>query len=304
MTPDECNQLNTVLNALSAYKELFSIDSYLIQPHLIHVDQPSSNESNPRHNHRTFEYSYLLAGEMVYRIRGVEHRVKQGDAVLVPPGLEHSWEVTGRDTQVFGFMLYISSQGEGSQLRLERLHAAAERHRFQIPGFSELGDIVERILGAVRRNPDYLEEKIRCLTHDAYVELFNAILPRPSGTRRLPTPPPQLLRGGSPRNLVDAVIFFVNDNSYRPLTPAEISRHLGLSLNRLNEVMKKHHGRTLGQIIWDRKIFLACNLLDNTNRQVKDIAASLGVDNVTYFCRTFRKYRGVSPALYRLLNRQ
>ncbi len=302
MERETCDQLNSVFNSLTMFKELFSISNYFVQPHVMHIGVQSASEINAWHSHRTFEYSLLTRGEMLYQVEDTEIVLGPGDAVIIPSDMQHRWRVTKEDSTVFGFMLYISCHGEGARQQLNQLRQSITRHKYHIGGFKELADVVERIIASAMKKSGYLEEKIRCLSREAYVEMFSALMPSPT-ISRVQTQPARQLRGSDPRNLVESVIFFVNDNSHRMLQPAEVGRRMGLSINHLNSILKKYDGRSLGQIIWDRKVFLACNLLDNSNRQIKDIAASLGIEDVDYFCRRFKKSQGLSPSDYRLKNR-
>ncbi len=305
MTKEECNRLNAVFNSLTDFKELFTIGSYLIQPHVMHVSSPVKNQGRRWHEHRTFEFSLLLEGEMRYCFEesGLEIEHRSGDAVLIPAETRHRWELLGDRCVVFGFMLFISCLGEGARLEQEQLRAKLRQLRFRLAGPAGINDIVQRILTAADRDDGYQDERLRSLSTEAFVEFFSAFLPREK-RRASVAPPHQQLRGGDPRTLADAVQFYISDNAYRPVTPGEVSRHIGLSLNRINTILRDQCGETVGRMIWTYKLRLACRLLDNTNRQIKDIAAAIGVEDVAYFCRRFRQLQGVSPAEYRQANRR
>ncbi len=303
MTREECNRFNTLFNSLESFKEQFAIGNFRLQPHVMHITDVDRRE-NIWHDHRTYEYSYLLEGGMDYVFDDgkLEVAFEPGDALIIPAETRHHWQVRGGDVVIFGFMLYLSSRGEGSRLELERLRNAIRRRHYRLPDFREFGEVVERILSAARKDSGYLEEKLRCLVCEAFIELFNQLLPPEKPVRNVS--PGLQLRGSDPRNLFDAVRFYIADNVWRAVTPAEVGRHVGLSLNRLNTVLRQVGGETVGQMIWGCKMTFACDHLTNTNRQIKDIAASLGVEDVAYFCRRFRQHRDCSPEEYRRANRR
>ncbi len=302
LTPKELIRLNAVFNSLNDFKELFPVGGIQVLPHVMHLTNPVAGEKNQNHMHRVYEYSLLLDGEMIYTVEpGVEIALGAGDAVVIPAGTRHHWRLAAPRVLVFGFMFHIVCRDEAARTAQRQFADAVIRAGYRIAGFALFAEIVEEIIRAVRNNAGYLEEKLRSLSQQALLELFSILLPagkhspNPQGDSGLP--------GRDSRQLVEAVKFFVNDNSYRPLTPGEVSRHVGVGLNQLNATLKRHCGRTAGQIIWDRKMTLGCQLLNSTNRQVKDIAASLGIEDPAYFCRRFKQSKGISPAEFRRENR-
>lgn len=44
---------------------------------------------------------------------------------------------------------------------------------------------------------------------------------------------------------------------------------------------------------------IACRLLSTTDKSVSEIAYGVGFNNLSHFCRTFLKYKEVSPTKYR-----
>lgn len=75
---------------------------------------------------------------------------------------------------------------------------------------------------------------------------------------------------------------------------------LGVPLNRLCIIVKKHLHMTALQFI-DRMIILDAKfLLKSSNEQIKQIAQTLGFQNNSFFTKYFRKHTGLSPQEYRL----
>lgn len=297
MTINDCNRLNQVFNSYTDFKELFSLGGYFVQPHVMHFSMPDCTEKNLWHDHRAFEYSIHLSGKMRYFIEEHSIDIGAGDAVIIPAGTLHHWEVLEQPV-VFGLMIHLTCQGEGSRMEMDRLRTAVSRHNFKISGFNEGMELVARIEATANRKLGYINEKLRCLSREMIIAFFDAMIPQTH--RTITNRDTMQLRGGNPRNLADAVTFYIRDNSYRQLSASEVSAYVGVSINHLNNILKKYTGNTIGQAIWNRKIFIACNLLETTNRQIKDIAASLGIEDVGYFCRRFRRLTGETPGTYRM----
>ncbi|MDF3027210.1 MAG: transcriptional regulator, AraC family [Fluviicola sp.] len=74
---------------------------------------------------------------------------------------------------------------------------------------------------------------------------------------------------------------------------------LGLSVYQLNRIAKNVAGKTVSELINDQLILESKRSLLATLSQVKDIAYSLGFEDVSYFIRFFKKHTGSSPEAFR-----
>ena len=91
-------------------------------------------------------------------------------------------------------------------------------------------------------------------------------------------------------------IAYIDKHVSETISLAEIADLLHLSREYTANLFKKETGMTVAQFIKERKLSLACDLLREQERSLTNMAKSLGYDNYSYFCRTFKKRFGVSPA--------
>lgn len=98
---------------------------------------------------------------------------------------------------------------------------------------------------------------------------------------------------------VTKALDFINNNFKKPISAIDVAKHCNLSLSYLKHLFSEYHIRgVFGEILFKR-IELACYMLKNTNCSVKEIALTVGFNNVDYFSTAFKKYCGVSPLKYR-----
>ncbi|MDO4273039.1 MAG: response regulator [Eubacteriales bacterium] len=83
------------------------------------------------------------------------------------------------------------------------------------------------------------------------------------------------------------------------LSVEEIAEFSGLSVNRLNDLMKKEEGETIGRLLTRIRMEKAKELLEAGKECLPDIAQMTGYSSVSYFSRVFRKNYGLSPQDYR-----
>jgi len=60
-------------------------------------------------------------------------------------------------------------------------------------------------------------------------------------------------------------------------------------------LVKKHVGRPFGDLVTERRMQLAKELLLETRLPIKQIAAQLGFANESYFDKVFHRYYGFTP---------
>lgn len=84
-----------------------------------------------------------------------------------------------------------------------------------------------------------------------------------------------------------------------PLTVEELASRVYLSPNYIRTLFKEKTGETILEYMTKVRIERASGLLRDRSRKIREIARSVGYENVSYFCSLFQKHRGVTPNEYR-----
>lgn len=79
----------------------------------------------------------------------------------------------------------------------------------------------------------------------------------------------------------------------------DISKESGVHITRISSIIKKRYGLTFKQYINKIKIEEAKRLLRETDRQILDIALTVGYGDASHFNRTFKLNEGCSPREFR-----
>ncbi|MDR2784824.1 MAG: AraC family transcriptional regulator [Treponema sp.] len=80
-----------------------------------------------------------------------------------------------------------------------------------------------------------------------------------------------------------------------------ISKQIGISISRFNEIFKAYTSMTPYQYYMRLKIKKAADLLEQKSASVKEVAYSLGFEDQYCFSRFFKKKTGVAPSVWRKL---
>ena len=79
----------------------------------------------------------------------------------------------------------------------------------------------------------------------------------------------------------------------------ELAQEACMSKDHFIRLFRQELGYTPTQFIIDKKMMKARLMLASENMSTKDIAYSLGYDDVSYFTRLFKKHTGTTPLQYR-----
>ena len=84
----------------------------------------------------------------------------------------------------------------------------------------------------------------------------------------------------------------------REMTMSSLARQFAMHERTLHRRLQLH-GVSFRKVLDDVRFEVARNLLRDTRRSIRDIAHFLGYNDDTAFCRSFRRWSGLSPAAWR-----
>ncbi len=92
---------------------------------------------------------------------------------------------------------------------------------------------------------------------------------------------------------------YIHQNYQGELTREKISNYLNISPDYLSRQFHKECGVHLKEYINRYKIHKSKEHFRDLDRQMSDIASSVGFLNVNYFCKLFKDYTGITPKVFR-----
>lgn len=91
-------------------------------------------------------------------------------------------------------------------------------------------------------------------------------------------------------------------NITRKISPVELARIAGLSLDYFSRKFKATLGISLKEFIKREKILFIARHLVDSDLSVNEVAFGFGYTDTSFFCRQFREVTGCSPQTYRTRN--
>jgi AraC-like DNA-binding protein len=91
------------------------------------------------------------------------------------------------------------------------------------------------------------------------------------------------------------VTAFIRENLHRQISLTEAARAAHLSPTYLSNVLRKETGKTFVEMLTERRMQKARELLLSTSIRMTEIAAAVGFEDEAYFARRFKQRYGKTP---------
>ncbi len=214
-------------------------------------------------------------------VAGVTRGYSAGTIVYIPPGCMHGFEV---GPQVLGTAVFL-----GSDTKL---------HLPQMPQHIRLRDVVAQqemtmMLEMITRELDAgTDAAQRAAQH--YAGLMSVWLERQAAAAGVSAQKPD-----AAHRLVARFSDVMEKRFRSGAGVAEIAAELGVTPTHLTRCCRAASGRSAIEILQDRRLFEARQMLSETKLPVGHISAALGFTSAAYFTRAFQNQTGVSPSAFR-----
>lgn len=235
------------------------------------------------HWHEHMELLYFTAGECNLFVGGRPHSIREGDIVAVNGGEIHSFTSGGkteyvcvliypdffRDVEFSSFMIENVIRGDGEA----RGYITEMLHEYEQGGVAS--DMMQKSL-AYRLMSHLVREHSREPLSDKSRERRQATLTR-----------------------LDRVFDTVAERYRDKLSTRDLAEVCYLSEAHFCRFFKAATGKTALEYLNEYRISRAEALLEGTDMALSEIAESVGLEDVNYFCRLYRRIKGTSPAASR-----
>lgn len=101
---------------------------------------------------------------------------------------------------------------------------------------------------------------------------------------------------------ISASIEYIRQNIRGPINLKELSKYSCMSPTSFYRYFKRELGISPIEYILNEKIKYSKKLLSNPNIQINEVSYASGFEDCNYFIRIFKKYEGITPKQYQLLN--
>lgn len=249
-----------------------------------------------KHSHSCWELSYVACGRGVRTIGDLSHSFKEGEIILITPGIVHVWKFDPDITDASGNISNISVFFEPGLI---------STMKYLFPEISEPIEKIESLEQAVYYNGQSYIEILKLLlsmqgltAEERFPIMIKLLLSIADTSESRFAGKGHLL--SRPRQRLEKVRIYCACNYARQITLDEMSRHVGMNKSSFCSFMRKQTGMTLSEYINNVRLDRAKEKLKHTDYNISEIALSCGFQNVTYFNRLFRARFGTTPKSIRV----
>lgn len=246
------------------------------------------------HTHDSMEIGYVVSGQGIYHLNGVDHKISSGDLIFLMPGDIHFESGSGKESVEILFLVFKNTMNPEGVLHLPFTSSTI----IPTQNMLKITDILKSIL------IESLEQKKgfeRFIEADL-IQLFILLERISSGNVEEAIYSDSLSEVIHVRKLkmVSEVKFFIESNFNMQINLSNVARKFFISPQHLIRLFKEVTGCTPKQYLTDLRIKKAKELLVGTRKEILAISESIGYNDIHYFYRQFKKDTGCTPVQYRM----
>ena len=232
-----------------------------------------------------YQLLYIASGKGYFYFKGSENAtvVTKGNMVLFRPKEPQVYYYYAVDkTEVY----WVHFTGWKVEEYLERYELPKEENVFFTGVSPDYPWIYNQIIRELQLQRENYEDMIRLFLRHIFLTI-NRYIKEGKQTKN------------DTINDIERAVHYFNENYSKPISIEQYASEHLMSVNWFIHNFKNVMKMTPMQYIVSLRIAAAKGYLENSNKNITEIANTVGYDNALYFSRLFKKYTGMTPSEYR-----
>lgn len=261
---------------------------------LYYVDKHDSRYEMVSHWHRDFEIIRVIEGELNTKLNNHTIKAKAGDIIFVSPESVHGGTPMECVYECLVFHLeYLSVNCDGCRYFFEGLmhgEYTVKEHIKSDDAF--LNSIVNEIFDTMKNKSKGYKFKVIGGLYRMFGEIIDKHYYTNVGSVSEPTADKNVLK-------LKAVLSFMRGNYEKQITLKNMADAVDMSPKYFCYFFKEMTQKSPVEYLNTYRIEKASKKLLNTGKSVTEIAYSCGFNDLSYFIKTFKAHKGITPAKFR-----
>lgn len=242
------------------------------------------------HWHSEFEVLRVRSGRLALYLNDSLHDLCAGDVVFIPSGTLHRGEPIDCTYDCAVFDLRIAS-GYSSARISELIQPLISSDAFVEYIDATVSDILKKLLDIVAEKPPYYEIAAAAQVAEMVFALCSSgALSRCGGEDKRIT---------HRRSVMTLLIDKIEREYTSKITLTDLAEIAGMNEKYLCRFFKSYTGQTPIDYINRLRVDRACFEMTINNMSVTDAAYECGFNELSYFSKIFKKYKGITPGKYK-----
>lgn len=279
------------------------MDNPIIRTYHTHVgnEQIRMMHIRPRdddmHRHIFFELVYIVNGTATHHLGEEETKLNAGDFFIIDTGSAHCY----RDTKDFEIVncLFLPEYVDRALSSCTSLSSLLSNQvlRFGVPMDICAADRIfhddDGTIGKIIKNmEDEFNEK-----QTGYIELLRCHLTQILVYAVRTSEEDEQSHTFHPAT--KSIVSYLKEHFAEPLSLENLSLSLNYTPQYLSNLFRKDTGMTIQLFLQRLRVEKACNLLDNQDLRLAEVARMVGYSDVKHFSMVFKSHKGVTPKEFR-----
>lgn len=264
--------------------------SFRIKPRILYVGRLSKNGDwkEDIHCHSFCEIIFISDGRGSVTIDGKKHDVVKGDVVIYNPEVPHHEESDPNEPMELLFMAldhFLLSDLPANHLIPSHYRCVYHAGIYQDVFYTSYRQMIVEF----EREDELYVEIAQEFSRTLLMYIFRMI----SQQERTAKP---LLKSNK---IIDKAVTFIREHFRENIALEDVAAGCYVDKYYLSHLFTKHEGMSVGKYILMLRVDEAMRLLRETDLSVQAVAERIGFEDVSYFCRIFKKSVTMTPLQYR-----
>lgn len=297
------NGENSVNKSIYTDSRKFIIDSnkLLSNGELISIRKHTRFINFPSHKHNYIEFNYVYQGEFTQIIDSKKITLQKGELIFLNQYITHEIQASKENDIIINFIIrpeffdyiitLLDNENIMSKFLLSTLYMnydEGEYLYFKVSKRKDIQDLIEKIIIELYTPSIMANATIKLLVGLLLVELIKNS---------------QDIEIYSMDNYEKTILIqslkYIEEFS-STATLSELSEKLNQPDYKLSKLIKKHTNMTFKELLQEKKLSKAVELIRSTHYSVVEIMEQIGYENPTYFYKIFKEKFGMTPREYKL----
>lgn len=292
MTNFDDIEINDSLTIYFETLRFFKIAKHLLYLKRFHIYHREFWNNVSEHTHPYFELLIPLKGDVQYSVFN-KHLPIDGEKqiIIIPPGTPHVRNIISQGDTVVIIQFTLEKQNSENSDLADALTDKLEHNEYRLN--IEDNSWIYNIITLCIERPPLWQELISNLIEKFFLSLFSTY-----GGKFFKTENNEEENIFHSRKNIKRLEQMIEISLDSRLTLGEYAAKIGISKRQIERLIRQYHNTTFSEYLKRRRFSAAKNLLSDSSYSVKEVADAIGYDDVSYFCRVFKQYSGITPLEY------
>lgn len=246
----------------------------------------------PLHWHKEYEILKVQSGSLTVYLNNIKYELESGDCLFIEGGcLKRGYPNNCvYDCLVFDISVLNAKSGNYSKNLFSDLIGSDTRYTNLISrDDTEILSTIDKLLEITENSGALYEIKTIGLLYLLFYELYRSKYifnsPNTSVDKSMQT--------------VISLLEWIDEHIAEHITLSEISKEVKLSEKYICRIFKEYTSKTIMDYVNERRIEKACE--EMISKSITEAAFNSGFNDLSYFCKTFKRYKNTTPSKYKKL---